>query len=58
LAAQFNLSDVEKKELLPSGRQARFDNRVAWSRAYLKKACLIENLTEPGANRLVVYAYY
>jgi len=43
LAAQFNLSDVEKRELLPSGRQARFDNRVAWARAYLKKAGLIEN---------------
>ena len=43
LAAQFKLSDAEKEELLPSGRQARFDNRVAWSRAYLKKAGLIEN---------------
>jgi len=51
LAAQFNLSDVEKKELLPSGRQARFDNRVAWSRAYLKKACLIEN-TRRGIFRI------
>jgi restriction system protein len=29
--------------LLPSGKQARFDNRVAWARAYLKRAGLIEN---------------
>ena len=43
LAAKFNLTEEERKELLPSGRQARFDNRVAWSRAYLKKAGLIEN---------------
>ena len=51
LAAQFNLSDAEKRELLPSGRQARFDNRVAWSRAYLKKAGLIEN-TRRGIFRI------
>jgi restriction system protein len=43
LAAKFNLTEEERNELLPSGRQARFDNRVAWSRAYLKKAGLIEN---------------
>jgi restriction system protein len=28
LADQFNLSEDERKELLPSGRQATFDNRV------------------------------
>ena len=38
-----HLTDAEKKELLPSGRQARFDNRVAWARAYLKKAGLVED---------------
>jgi restriction system protein len=43
LAAKFNLTEEEREELLPSGRQARFDNRVAWSGAYLKKAGLIEN---------------
>ncbi|MFZ2472643.1 MAG: restriction endonuclease [Methanothrix sp.] len=42
-ATQFSLSEAEINELLPSGRQARFDNRVAWARAYLKKASLIEN---------------
>jgi restriction system protein len=42
LAQQFNLSEADKSELLPSGRQARFDNRVAWAKSYLKMAGLIE----------------
>ncbi|MDG6244519.1 MAG: restriction endonuclease [Methanolobus sp.] len=41
LAIVFNLSDDERKELLPSGKQAIFDNRVGWARTYLKKAGLI-----------------
>lgn len=42
LANFFTLSESERKELLPSGLQAIFDNRVAWARTYLKKAGLIE----------------
>ena len=42
LASQFNISDDEKKELLPSGQLAVFDNRVGWARTYLKKAGLLE----------------
>ncbi|WP_242492620.1 restriction endonuclease [Methanolobus psychrotolerans] len=41
LASYFSLSDEEMKELLPSGKQAIFDNRVGWARTYLKKAGLI-----------------
>lgn len=41
LAAEFALSDDERRELLPSGRQATFDNRVAWATTYLKKAGLL-----------------
>ncbi len=41
LAEQFNVSDDERKELLPSGSQEIFDNRVGWARTYLKKAELI-----------------
>jgi restriction system protein len=41
LADQFNLTDEERKELLPSGQQATFDNRVGWARTYLKKAGLM-----------------
>ncbi len=43
LADEFKLTLDEKKELLPSGRQAIFDNRVAWARTYLKKARLLES---------------
>jgi restriction system protein len=41
LAAEFALSEAERRELLPSGRQATFDNRVAWATTYLKKAGLL-----------------
>ena len=43
LAQVFNLSEQERKELLPSGQEATFDNRVGWSRTYLKKAGLLES---------------
>jgi len=42
LSQQFGLTPEERKELLPSGQQYVFDNRVAWARIYLKKAGLIE----------------
>ncbi len=41
LAQQFDVSDQDRKEILPSGRQRRFDNRVRWVRTYLAKAHLI-----------------
>jgi restriction system protein len=43
LSGVFQLSEEEQKELLPSGRQAIFHNRVAWARAYMKMAILLEN---------------
>lgn len=43
LAEQFALSDTERAELLPSGRQAMFDNRVGWASFYLKKSGLLES---------------
>ena len=43
LADQFDLSDEERRELLPSGRQPTFDNRVGWARTYMKKAGLLES---------------
>jgi restriction system protein len=42
LGALFGLSEGERRELLPSGRQATFDNRVGWARTYLAKAGLLE----------------
>ena len=42
LAQYFSLSDEERQAMLPSGRQATFDNRVGWARTYLKKANLLQ----------------
>ncbi len=42
LADQFKLTDEERKQLLPSGQQATFDNRVGWARTYMKKAGLVK----------------
>ncbi|MCX7596634.1 MAG: winged helix-turn-helix domain-containing protein [Fischerella sp.] len=59
LADEFKLSNEERKELLPSGQQAIFDNRVGWAKTYLKKAGLLEapkrgflKITERGAKVL------
>ncbi len=43
LAERFEVSPEERRELLPSGRQATFDNRVGWARTYLKKAGLVSS---------------
>jgi len=43
LAKEFSLTDEDMKELLPSGRQRTFENRVGWARTYLKKALLLES---------------
>ncbi len=43
LSTEFQLSEDEQKELLPSGQQPIFDNRVGWANTYLKKAGLIKS---------------
>jgi restriction system protein len=43
LAVEFQVTDEERKELLASGTQAIFDNRVGWAKTYLKKAGLIDS---------------
>ncbi len=42
LAEHFGLTEEEKRELLPSGTQAKFTNRVGWAKTYLTKAGLLE----------------
>lgn len=42
----FHLSEEDLAQLLPSGRQTYFANRVGWARTYLKKAGLIESPLE------------
>lgn len=59
LADDFKLTDAERNVLLPSGRQATFDNRVAWALTHMGKAGLVEStrrshykLTDRGAQVL------
>jgi restriction system protein len=42
LAQHFALSEAEQSELLPSGQQFTFTNRVGWAATYMKKAGLLE----------------
>ena len=43
LGVKFQLTQEEMSFLLPSGRQASFENRVGWCRTHLKKAGLLES---------------
>ena len=42
LAEEMGLTAEDLNEMLPSGKQCRFDNRIMWARTYLDKAGLIE----------------
>lgn len=44
LAIKLGVTEQEQLELLPSGRQRRYDNRVGWARTYLNKAGLIKTI--------------
>lgn len=57
---QKNITSEELQEMLPSGRQARFDNRIGWAATHLKHAKLVESpkratfcLTERGRKALI-----
>lgn len=59
MAQHFHLSEEDKNELLPSGKQTRFANRVSWAVTYLKKSKLIQSagrskfsITERGKKAL------
>jgi restriction system protein len=43
LAIHFNLTDEEIRQLLPSGKQPTFRNRLGWARTYMQKAGLVES---------------
>ena len=42
LATELGLTDEDLKEMLPSGIQSTFVNRVGWASTYMKKAGLLE----------------
>ena len=43
VAGVFSVSEKERAEMLPSGKQQLFDNRIGWTRTYLKKAGLVQS---------------
>lgn len=43
LAGIFKLTEEDRMEMLPSGTQRTFDNRVAWTKTHLLKAGLLES---------------
>ncbi|MBV7477175.1 restriction endonuclease [Pseudomonas sp. PDM31] len=56
---QFQLSEDERHEMLPSGRQTVINNRIGWARTYLNKAGLLSipskglvQITERGREAL------
>jgi restriction system protein len=59
ISVHLNLTDDERQQMLPSGKQTTIANRVHWARSYLKQAGLVQNtkrswyeLTECGRNVL------
>ena len=42
LCLEFKLTEQEKQELLPSGKQSIIENRIGWAKTYIVKAGLIE----------------
>lgn len=61
IASHFGLTDMDRNELLPSGRQFKFDNRIHWAKTYLTKAGLLQttgrgkfSITERGIQVLNV----
>lgn len=51
LSIQFELTEEDLNQLLPSGQSFIFDNRVGWARTYLKKAGL---LASPKRGMIVI----
>ena len=44
LADYFKLTEEERQQMLPSGSQLMFYNRLGWARTHLKKALVINSL--------------
>lgn len=62
LAADFSLTESDMAEMLPSGKQATYANRIGWAKTYLTKAGAVESLqrgtvqiTENGRRLLKEY---
>ena len=53
IASLFGLSDHEREQMLPSGKQRVLHNRIHWAKFYLTKAGLLES---PKRGRFVITA--
>lgn len=42
ISKNMNLSEADLKELLPSGTQTKYDNRIAWAKSYFVQAKVLE----------------
>jgi restriction system protein len=51
MGQEFNLTEEDRRELLASGTQSRFENRVYWALVHLRRAGLLES-TGRGMNRI------
>ncbi len=51
MAKLFALTESDCKELLPSGQQAKYENRIGWALTYLTKAGLCE---KPGRGKFQI----
>jgi restriction system protein len=45
VATSFRLTEEEQMEMLPSGKQRKLVNRVAWAKTYMAKAGLLESVS-------------
>jgi restriction system protein len=43
IAKRMNISDTDLREMLPSGTQTKYDNRVAWAKSYFVQANVFES---------------
>ena len=53
LARQMKISDADRDELLPSGTQTRFYNRVTWALTYLTKSLLLQKSHDQASSNQI-----
>ena len=52
IAKTMALSEEDMNELLPSGTQRKFDNRVAWAKSYFVQAKVLDSSRDRKSTRL------
>jgi restriction system protein len=57
LASYFGLTQAEIQELLPSGKQSKFQNRVGWAITYLLKTKILTKVAADIASQSAVMMF-